>query len=149
MKARQASDDDRIGAIGVLTTIQPAGKHEEPGKRSSPMRKRLTIILFMIGISLVMGTLAEEELLAQTGKMGEERPVMEMSITGEIAKSEHGYVIRGKVPAEVFTILNADPEILDAFVKSEKTVTIVVRIVSGDNVEIESIDGKKYPKETK
>jgi hypothetical protein len=34
---------------------------------------------------------------------------------------------------------------LDAFVKSEKTVPIEVRIVSGDNVNIEKIDGKAYP----
>ena len=42
----------------------------------------------------------------------------------------------------IFTILNPDPNILDEFVKSEKTVPIEVRIVSGDNVNIEKIDGK-------
>jgi hypothetical protein len=71
--------------------------------------------------------------------------VRKMSITGEIAKAAHGYIIRGKQPQMIWTILNPDPNILDAFVKSEKTVPIEIRIVSGDNVNIEKIDGKKYP----
>jgi hypothetical protein len=44
----------------------------------------------------------------------------------------------------IWTILNPDPKILDAFVKSEKTVPMEVRIVSGDNVNIAKIDGRKY-----
>jgi len=69
-----------------------------------------------------------------------------MSTTGEIGKAEHGYIIRtrkGNVPTEILTILNPDPKILDEFVKSEKTVPIEVRIVSGDNVDIEKINGKE------
>jgi len=54
----------------------------------------------------------------------------------------------GKKPAEIFTILNPEPGILDAYVKSGKTVRITVRIVSGDNVNIEKIDGKAYGKAT-
>ena len=45
----------------------------------------------------------------------------------------------------IFTILNPVPTILDEFVKSEKIVPIEVRIVSGDNVDIETLDGKEYP----
>jgi len=70
-----------------------------------------------------------------------------MSITGEIGKSEHGYIIRSKmggVLSEIYTILNPDPKILDPFVKSEKDVPIEIRIVSGDNVNIEKINGKVY-----
>jgi len=70
--------------------------------------------------------------------------VRSMDITGEIAKSKYGYIIRGKKPAELFTILNPDPAILDALVKSGAIVSISVRIVSGDNVNIETIDGKPY-----
>ena len=73
--------------------------------------------------------------------------VRKMNLTGEIAKAEHGYIIRskkGNVPSEIFTILNPDPKVLDEFVKSGKTVPIEVRIVSGDNVNIEKIDGKQY-----
>jgi FKBP-type peptidyl-prolyl cis-trans isomerase FklB len=75
------------------------------------------------------------------------RTVKRMSATGEIAKAEQGYIIRtrkGNVPTEILTILNPDPKVLDKFVKSEKTVPIEVRIVTGDNVEVEKIDGKEY-----
>ena len=71
-----------------------------------------------------------------------------MDLTGEIAKAQHGYIIRsrrGNAPSEIYTILNPEPKILDGFVKSGKTVAIEVRIVSGDNVAIEMIDGTKYP----
>jgi hypothetical protein len=67
-----------------------------------------------------------------------------MNITGEIGKVRNGYNIRGKKPSMIWTILNPNPKILDKFVKSEKTIPIEVRIVSGDNVNIVKIDGKKY-----
>ena len=70
-----------------------------------------------------------------------------MTLTGEIAKSEHGYIIRSKkggVLSEIYTILNPDPKVLNPFVKSEKDVPIEVRIISGDNVNIEKINGKVY-----
>jgi len=67
-----------------------------------------------------------------------------MTIMGQIAKSANGYIIRGQKPAEIFTILNAAPQKLDQLTASEKTVTIQARIVSGDNVEIETIDGRAY-----
>ena len=101
------------------------------------MRKTQAFLLLIAAIFLLLGPLAATESGAQTG-------VRKINITGEIAKAAHGYIIRGKVPAEVFTILNPEPKVLDAFVKSEKTVSMEVRIVSGDNVEIEKIDGKKY-----
>jgi hypothetical protein len=90
-----------------------------------------------VAVFPAFGSLAAGESRAQTG-------VRKMNIMGEIAKAAHGYIIRGKVPAEIFTILNPEPNILDNFVKSEKTVTMEVRIVSGDNVEIEKINGKEY-----
>jgi len=95
-------------------------------------------LLLIVAVFIFIGLLAARDSGAQT-------VVRKMKITGEIAEAQHGYIIRGKVPAEVFTILNPVPEKLDAFVKSEKTVSLEVRIVSGDNVEIEKIDGKQYP----
>ncbi len=74
-------------------------------------------------------------------------PARKMSVTGEIGKSEHGYIIRtrrGGVPTEILTVLNPDPKLLDPLVKSEKTVPIEVRVVTGDNVEIEKIEGRAY-----
>ena len=70
-----------------------------------------------------------------------------MNLTGEIAKSRHGYIIRsrrGNAPGEIYTILNPNPEVLNEFVQSERNVQIEVRIVSGDNVNIDKIDGVAY-----
>ena len=78
----------------------------------------------------------------------QDRTVRKMIITGEIAQASHGYIIRGKVPSAIFTILNPVPKVLDRFVKSGKTVKVEVRIVSGDNVEIVKLAGKKYLKKS-
>jgi hypothetical protein len=82
------------------------------------------------------------ELSAQNTQAPSER---QMNITGEIAMMGQGYIIRGKVPAEIFMILNPNPDILDKFVSKEKVVDVLVRIVYGDNVEILKIGGKDYP----
>lgn len=82
-----------------------------------------------------------------TAQVAPAQTAKKMTVTGEIAKAEHGYIIRtrkGNVPTEILTILNPDPNVLDAFVKSGKTVPVMVRIVSGDNVDIEKIEGKEY-----
>ena len=71
---------------------------------------------------------------------------IQMNITGEIALMTQGYIIRGKTPAEIFTILNPNPEVLDKIIMKGKDVDVLVRIVSGDNVAIEEINGKKYLK---
>ena len=73
--------------------------------------------------------------------------VKTMTMTGEIAKVEHGYIIRSKrdnVLSTIYTILNPNPKVLDKYVKSEKDVPVDVQIVSGDNVNIEKIDGREY-----
>ena len=103
------------------------------------MRMKLMFVLILS--VFVFACTAGHESGTQIGK---DQSVRTMAITGEIAKAEHSYIIRGKVPAEIFTILNPDPNILDEFVNSGKTVQIQVRIVSGDNIEIETIDGKSY-----
>jgi len=69
----------------------------------------------------------------------------QLNITGEIALMTQGYIIRGKAPAEIFTILNPIPDVLDKLIAKGKEVEVLVRIVSGDNVNIETIDGKDYP----
>ena len=107
------------------------------------MKKRQTVILFIIAVILACGSPAVQETREETEP---KRPVRKLNITGKIAKAEHGYIIRGKKPAMICTILNPDPEILDEFVQNEKVVLIETRIVSGDNVEIEKIDGKEYKK---
>ena len=92
-------------------------------------------------LSVEKGDKAGQKPGAQTAQA---TPVKKLKITGEIDKAQHGYIIRGKSPAMICTILNPDPKILDGFVKSGKTVSMEVRIVSGDNVNIEKIDGKEY-----
>jgi FKBP-type peptidyl-prolyl cis-trans isomerase len=82
---------------------------------------------------------------ASDARSGLERPVR--NLTGEIAKSEHGYIIRSrrdKTLSEIYTILNPDPKILDPFVTSARTVPIDVRSISGDNVNIVKINGEEY-----
>lgn len=104
------------------------------------------IILFITAFVLVFASVAVHGLRAQSSQAPR---VKQMTITGEIAKSDRsgGYIIRGKVPAEIFTILNPEPTVLDELVKTGRIVPLEVRIVSGDNVEIKMIDGKEYSQE--
>lgn len=99
--------------------------------------------MLIVSLLLVSGSQVFHPLTAQAVHDN-----IKLNITGEIAKSDNGYIIRGQKPAEVFTILNADEKILDKFVKDGKIVEIEVRSVSGDNVEIMKIDGKEYGKAT-
>ncbi len=102
------------------------------------MKNPLITVLLIAAFLAVPG-------LSGIGQADAQMPaVKNMDIAGEIAKTDQGYIIRGKKPAEIFTILNPDAAVLDRFVKSGKTVMIGVRIVSGDNIEIEKIDGKSY-----
>ncbi len=66
-----------------------------------------------------------------------------MDITGQIVKGSQGYIIQGRVPKEVFPILNPNPSVLDRLADG-RTVHIEALIVLGDNVKIEKIDGKAY-----
>jgi hypothetical protein len=119
-----------------------SGREEEQLERRSIMKKRQGFMLLIFAIILACGSPVVQETREE---ISQKRRVRQMNIKGEIAKAAHGYIIRGKVPSAIFTILNPEPAILDEFVKSEKTILIETRIVSGDNVKIEKIDGKEYP----
>jgi len=103
------------------------------------VKKRLVMLFFVTAVvSLAWGA---NEVIAQA----EKGPVIrKMSITGQIGKVGHGYVIRGTSKSVIFTVLNPEPEILDGLVKSGKDVNVDVHIVSGDNVNIEKINGEPY-----
>ena len=104
------------------------------------MRITQTIAL-MMAIFLGAGLLAVQDLEAGTGD------ATGTELTGIIAKGRNGYVIRSRrdnAPSEIYRILNPEPMVLDEFVKSTTVVSIEVRIVSGDNVEITAIDGSAY-----
>jgi len=108
------------------------------GQRIPPNK---VLVFDMELLAVEKGDKAKQQVPAQTAQ------ARKMSITGEIGKSEHGYIIRSKlggVLSEIYTVLNPDPKILDKFVKSEKDFPIEIRIVSGDNVNIEKINGKEY-----
>jgi hypothetical protein len=80
---------------------------------------------------------------AKPGAAAAAKP-MTMSITGIVAKTEQGYIIRGQEPPELFTILNPNAHVLDSLVKGGKSVTIEALSVMGDNVKIQKIDDKAY-----
>lgn len=105
------------------------------------MRKRQVYVLVIAASFLVFAACLGQKSMAQKSQVA---TVKQMKITGEIAKGANAYIIRGKVPAEIFTILNPDPKVLDELVKTGKIVKLEVRIVSGDNVEIKTIDGQEY-----
>lgn len=114
------------------------------GRRGSGQRipPNKVLVFEMELLAVEKGDEADQQSSAQSARTP---AVRQMNITGEIGKAAHGYIIRGKQPQMIWTILNPDPKILDEYVKSEKTVPMEVRIVSGDNVNIEKIDGKAYP----
>jgi len=107
------------------------------------MGKRNVFVLFMAVFFLIFASLAVQCTKTQTNK--QDTRVRDMAITGEIDKGRHNYIIRAKKPSMIiFTVLNPDPKILDEYVKTGKVVDVDVRIVSGDNVNIVTIDGKEY-----
>lgn len=104
--------------------------------------------IFLLLVAIFLTVFACNGLQASgAGKI--KAPIAEqMTITGEIAKSANDvYIIRGQKPAEIFTILNPAPEILEKLTTTGKIVVIEAGIVSGDNIEIKTIDGKKYSQE--
>jgi len=106
------------------------------------MRKRQASILLMAVFFLIFAAFAVQCTKVQTNQ--KDTRVREMAVTGEIAKGYNNYIIRGKVPSMVLTILNPDPKILDEYIKTGKIVDIEALIVSGDNIKIKTIDGKEY-----
>lgn len=69
---------------------------------------------------------------------------LEVRVTGTVVAKGGGYYIRGRKPNQVFRITNPMPEVLDAVVKTGRPVQVEARVVQGDNVAIERIDGRAY-----
>ena len=67
------------------------------------MRKRQMLVLLIIAVIVACGSPAVQETKEE---IPQKRPVRKMSVKGVVAKAEHGYIIRGKVPSMIFTILN-------------------------------------------
>jgi hypothetical protein len=98
------------------------------------------------GMAVLLGTLTTQGCWTQNSQ---EAFVRKMQISGEIVKSGQQYIIRGKKPAEIFTILNPYPDQLAKYMGEGKIAEMQVRVVSGDNVEIEKIDGTPYCQDCK
>jgi hypothetical protein len=71
---------------------------------------------------------------------------MKITVVGKIVKDESmgGYYIQGKKPPEIFRIVNQNPKVLEKYAKSGKEVTMETHSAMGDNLVIETINGKKY-----
>lgn len=96
-------------------------------------------------LSLVLVfTLSSAVLAAQMGGSNNQQSGIVLTITGTIAHTNSGYIIRGETPAEVFTIVNPDSGRLDKFVSSGQVVKITAKSTVGDNVTIVTIDGQDY-----
>ena len=96
----------------------------------------ITLVIIALSCSFLTHTAnAQTTGVAVKGKM---------TLTAEIVKIRDNYMLRAEKPAEVFTVLNPDPKILDGFITTGKTVQVEVQIVYGDNVNITTINGEKY-----
>ncbi|MBW1992173.1 MAG: hypothetical protein JRI59_08675 [Deltaproteobacteria bacterium] len=73
--------------------------------------------------------------------------VQEITIIGKISREADDYVIVGQQPREIYFIRNPNPQILDRLAQSGQTVRIRARIILGDSVAIQRINGKPYPAE--
>jgi hypothetical protein len=71
---------------------------------------------------------------------------MKITVVGKIVKDESmgGYYIQGKKPPEIFHIVNQNPKVLGKYAQSGKEVTMQTHSAMGDNLVIETINGKKY-----
>ena len=106
---------------------------------------RNSLIFLSLLCTLSLGVFAGEGLsIAGGNEKAPSAEKMVLQIKGEIASMDYGYIIRGKTPSEIFTILNPNPEILEHFVAQGKEVELEVQVVTGDNVNIMKIDGQKY-----
>ena len=99
-------------------------------------------------IILCMLTMAVPAMHFNQAFANQSETVLQRTLAGTIVKVRQNYYIRSKLgdaPSEIFTIRNPVAGTLDVLVASKKEVIIDVRIISGDNVAIEKIDGQEYP----
>jgi len=106
--------------------------------------KRWIVIAAVLSLALAAPGLAQTPTGATKQSAPASPKLIILTITGKIVKDGQNYIIQGQKPPELFTILNPNPSILDALVKSGKTLTIEAVSVMGDNIDIQKIDGKPY-----
>jgi len=131
----------------------PAPKSRNPEQLEVIMKRSSVIALaaLLAGVWLAQPCPAQGPEAKPAAPKAARTAPLKIMITGKISKEGANYYIQGQKPAEVFTILNPDPKVLDKLAKSGKVVNIEATSVVGDNVNIQKIDGRPYqgPKENK
>lgn len=141
------------GWTEALQIMKPGAKWElyvppelAYGRRGAPPKIQPNQML-MFEVELISIDDVEKKDLQSKKNTSQNHMVKKMSLKGQIVKSRNGYIIRsrkGNAPGEIFTIRNPEPKMLDGFVSSKDFVSIEARVISGDNLEIEKIDGRSY-----
>jgi hypothetical protein len=95
----------------------------------------------------ILGGLSGAAQAQAPAKTAVAQEAKKITVQGKIitSQSRGGYFIRGEKPREVFGISNQNPEALAPLAKSGQVVTIAAKVVLGDMLAIETIDGKPYP----
>jgi len=106
--------------------------------------KKLVVVIAVLSLALVAAPVLAQTPKTETTQSAQAAKPIILTITGKIVKDGQNYIIQGQKPAELFTVLNPNPSVLDSLVKSGKTVTLEAVSVVGDNVNIQKVDGKPY-----
>jgi hypothetical protein len=110
--------------------------------------KGLTRIILVLCVLTAFAAVACAQRPAQSPSSGAMKlEGTKVTIKGKIGymKNISGYVVQGEAPPDQLFIVNQDPKLLEALMKSGKTVTIEGHYTIGaDHLFIEKIDGKPY-----
>jgi hypothetical protein len=110
------------------------------------IKKAVTLAVAALFFIAAVGGSALAQQKASTPANPPAAKAVKLTVVGKIVKDESmgGYYIQGKKPAEVFRIVNQNPQVLEQYAKNGKDVTIEAHSAMGDNLVIEKIEGKKY-----
>jgi hypothetical protein len=127
---------------------EPSVHGKNPQLKEQTMKKDKLAILAMAALFFLatVGGSALGQAKAPTPAQPPAAKAMKITVVGKIVKDESmgGYYIQGKKPPEIFRIMNQNPKVLEKCAKSGNDVTIKAHSAMGDNLVIETINGKKY-----
>jgi hypothetical protein len=125
-----------------------AGHGKNPQLKEQTMKKGKLAVLAMAALFFLatVGGSALAQAKGPTAAPPAAAKAMKITVVGKIVKDESmgGYYIQGKKPPEIFRIMNQNPTVLEKYAKSGKEVTMEAHSAMGDNLVIETINGKKY-----
>lgn len=106
------------------------------------MRKTVALCL---SLSLTgLGTLEVASAASPPPATAENPLALELRVTGTIFVQGGEYYVRIRGPVHVLRIINPLPAVLDEFARTGKPVRIEALVVQGDNVAVETLDGRGY-----